>query len=166
MRIGKFLRLAAVTAGGAGLIPFGPGTFGSLVGLIVLMMLPAGESYIYWCAAAAAVATFLCIALGPAAERDFKEKDPQRFVLDEVAGMLVAGLAFTRPPIYWLVAAFALFRFFDIKKPLGIAKMQRFKAGVGIVADDLAAGVCALALVHAARAAAQWIDGASGAMHS
>lgn len=158
MNAARFLRIAVVTAGGAGLSPVAPGTFGSLVGLLLILLLPAGEHYLWYCAGALLVATAASVALGSAAERDFKDKDPQAFVLDEVAGMLVAALSFVKPPFYWCIAAFALFRYFDIKKPLGIAKMQRFHGGVGIVADDLAAGACALAVVQAARALANWIE--------
>ena len=91
------------------------------------------------------------MALGGFAERHFRHKDPEPFVLDEVAGMLVAALSLTKPPLHWCAAAFALFRWLDIKKPFGIARLQRFKGGIGIAADDLAAGALALAIVQVSR---------------
>lgn len=151
------MRVAIVTAGGAGLSPWAPGTFGSLVGIALIFLMPAGANYLWFCLGAAAIATAACVALGKAAERDFNDKDPQSFVLDEVAGMLVAALSTTKPELHWLVASFALFRFFDIKKPLGIARTQRFPGGVGIVADDLAAGAAALVVVQAARFASTYL---------
>jgi phosphatidylglycerophosphatase A len=147
------IRLLAVTAGGAGLVRIAPGTCGSAVGLGVVALLP-GDGRYPWCAGLAALAAAAgCIALGPWAERYFATKDPAPFVLDEVAGMLVATLAPERPPIHWCAAAFVLFRAFDIRKPFGIARLQRLPSGFGVLLDDLAAGVAALALGGAFRAA-------------
>ncbi|HKE01848.1 MAG TPA: phosphatidylglycerophosphatase A [Planctomycetota bacterium] len=140
------VRLLVATAGGAGLIPKAPGTFGSLVGLALALLVP-GDSRYPWIAGAIAVAASLgCIALGSWCERFFADRDPSPVVLDEVAGMLVATLAQTRPPLHWCVVAFAMFRYFDIRKPLGIGRLQRLPGGVGILADDLAAGGAAFAV--------------------
>lgn len=148
---GRIVRLALVTAGGAGLVPKAPGTCGSLVALLLIAFFPDGPWY-SWCTAGAAVAaSALCVALGPFAERHFHRKDPEPFVLDEVAGMLVSLFALSKPPLHWCAAAFALFRWLDIAKPFGIRRIQRWPSGWGILADDLAAGLVALGLVTAAR---------------
>ena len=150
-RAGRIARFALITAFGAGYAPKAPGTCGSLVALVLVALLPNGVWY-FWCASGAAVAASLgCVALGGFAERHFRRKDPEPFVLDEVAGMLVAALSLTKPPLHWCAAAFALFRWLDIKKPFGIARLQRFKGGIGIAADDLAAGALALAIVQVSR---------------
>ena len=70
----------------------------------------------------------------------FAKEDPPEFVLDEVCGMLVSlvWLPF-RAPVF--IAAFALFRFFDILKPWPISWLERRTGPAGIMLDDLAAGV-------------------------
>jgi phosphatidylglycerophosphatase A len=71
--------------------------------------------------------------------------DSQRIVIDEVAGQMMtfclAG-ALEWPSI---IGGFALFRFFDIVKPFPIRKLERFPGGIGVMADDVGAGVYALA---------------------
>lgn len=66
-------------------------------------------------------------------------KDSSKVVIDEVAGMM---LALVLIPIHWkgVLAALLLFRFFDIAKPLGVRKMERFSGGWGVMADDWLAG--------------------------
>lgn len=69
-------------------------------------------------------------------------KDSSKVVIDEVAGMFIAAL-FIPLSISYLVAALVLFRFFDIAKPLGVRRMERFKGGWGVMLDDILAGVYA-----------------------
>ncbi len=83
----------------------------------------------------------------------FGEADPGPVVIDELAGMwvaLVAGAAQTAPAV---VAAFILFRVLDIAKPFGIRRLERIRGAngaAGIMADDLAAGLLAGAIVRIA----------------
>jgi phosphatidylglycerophosphatase A len=74
-------------------------------------------------------------------------KDPQVVVIDEVAGQLVALIAV---PLAWksFLAAFILFRVFDIVKPPPVRQLEAIPEGAGIVLDDVAAGLYALAAVH------------------
>jgi phosphatidylglycerophosphatase A len=74
-------------------------------------------------------------------------KDPQFVVIDEVAGQLVALIA---APLAWksFLAAFILFRAFDIVKPPPVRQLEAIPEGAGIVLDDVAAGLYALAAVH------------------
>jgi phosphatidylglycerophosphatase A len=74
-------------------------------------------------------------------------KDPQFVVIDEVAGQLVALIAV---PLAWrsFLAAFILFRVFDIVKPPPVRQLEAIPEGAGIVLDDVAAGLYALAAVH------------------
>ena len=69
-------------------------------------------------------------------------KDSYRVVIDEVAGMWIAVL-FIPTTLPLLIGGFVLFRFFDIVKPLYIRKMEAFKGGWGVMADDVLAGVYA-----------------------
>jgi phosphatidylglycerophosphatase A len=75
------------------------------------------------------------------------KKDPSHVVIDEVAGQLVTLIAC---PIRWqaLLAAFILFRVFDILKPPPIRSLERLPEGTGIVVDDLGAGVYALLVLQ------------------
>jgi phosphatidylglycerophosphatase A len=74
-------------------------------------------------------------------------KDPQFVVIDEVAGQLVALIGV---PVAWksILAGFILFRAFDILKPPPVRQLEALPEGAGIVLDDVAAGVYALAVVH------------------
>ena len=77
------------------------------------------------------------------------DPDPSRVVIDEVAGQLAAMLLL---PIEWwlMLAAFLLFRLFDIVKPLGIRRLEAIPNGWGIMLDDLAAGLLAAVVINAA----------------
>ena len=77
-------------------------------------------------------------------------KDPGVIVIDEVAGMMVAVLFLPRT-LGVLVSAFFLFRFFDIWKPFPAREAQALRGGLGLVVDDLIAGVYALVLLMGAR---------------
>jgi phosphatidylglycerophosphatase A len=74
-------------------------------------------------------------------------KDPQFVVIDEVAGQLITLIA---APIAWqsLLLGFILFRGFDIVKPWPVRRLERLPEGVGIVVDDVAAGIYGLAVMQ------------------
>ena len=82
-------------------------------------------------------------------------KDPGVIVIDEVAGMMVAVLLVPRTPGV-LLCAFLLFRLFDIWKPFPAREAQVLRGGLGVVADDLIAGVYALVLIIGARMLFGW----------
>ena len=82
-------------------------------------------------------------------------KDPGVIVIDEVAGMMVAVLLVPRTPGV-LLCAFLLFRLFDIWKPFPAREAQVLRGGLGVVADDLIAGVYALVLLMGARMLFGW----------
>lgn len=85
--------------------------------------------------------TLLGVYVGNKVE-PFWGKDSYRVVIDEVAGMWIT-LFFIPPTITLLIAGFILFRFFDIVKPLYIRRMEAFKGGWGVMADDVLAGIYA-----------------------
>jgi phosphatidylglycerophosphatase A len=81
-------------------------------------------------------------------ERVLRIKDPGKVVIDEVAGQLIALLAvpgglWTRGHALTVLAAFILFRIFDIVKPYPARRLEGMHGGVGIMADDLVAGLYA-----------------------
>jgi phosphatidylglycerophosphatase A len=97
--------------------------------------------------ALAVVVTLIGIPAATLVARGSGIKDPQFVVIDEVAGQLVALVAV---PLAWksLLAAFILFRVFDIVKPPPVRQLEALPEGTGIVLDDVAAGLYALGIVH------------------
>jgi phosphatidylglycerophosphatase A len=143
-------RIVIFLASGAyvGYIPTAPGTFGSLLALPILVALARSS----WSVAAVVMLTaIVAVAAMPVcgrAGRLFGQSDSSRIVLDEVCGMLIAG-ALLPPTIWALGLAFTAFRFFDIAKPFPAGYFDRHvKNGIGVVADDLVAGVYANLVVR------------------
>jgi phosphatidylglycerophosphatase A len=126
---------------GAGLAPVAPGTFGSLVGLaIALVVAPFGLA---WNLAAVALAVAAGIWICGESARRLGVHDHPAIVWDEVAGMMIAMLAV--PEAWWgAPLAFVLFRAFDIAKPWPIREIDHgMPGGAGIMLDDVLAGVLA-----------------------
>ena len=79
-------------------------------------------------------------------------EDPSRVVIDEVVGQWIVLLAMPDDFQWWhVLIALALFRFFDIVKPLGVRAMEKLKGGWGIMADDVLAGVYGFIVLHLLR---------------
>ncbi len=138
------LAMALATVGGVGRVPVAPGTFGSLVALPLLpalAILRAGSLALYLMVVFAIVA--LAIWSAGRAEAMVEGRDHSHIVIDEVAGMVTAGLFL---PATWLAAgiAFFVFRAFDIVKPFPANVIdRRVEGGFGVVGDDLVAGAYA-----------------------
>jgi len=132
-------RLVA-TGLGSGYSPVAPGTAGSLVGLLLFLPL-AGLAWPTQLAAIAAVTLGGTLAAARVA-RGVGRKDPGLVVVDEVAGQWLTFLALPVTPVTAL-AGFLLFRLMDIVKPWPARDLERLPGGIGIMADDLAAGVYA-----------------------
>jgi phosphatidylglycerophosphatase A len=98
-----------------------------------------------WLVAVAALVIAVGVWAAGVEEARVGRHDPTSVVIDEVAGMLVALIA-APPGLVWLGVLFLLFRVFDVWKPYPIDRLQDLPGGWGIVADDLLAGVYALAL--------------------
>jgi phosphatidylglycerophosphatase A len=141
---------------GAGLAPFAPGTFGTIVGIpffLVLMWLPT----LYYAIAVLSLFVLGCWMCGRSAKL-LGVHDFGGIVFDEIVGFLVAcapllpALALRDGHLWrWLAAAFLAFRFFDIVKPWPIRTLDRkVHGGFGIMVDDLLAGVYAGALIAVA----------------
>jgi phosphatidylglycerophosphatase A len=137
------------TFGGLGYAPIAPGTFGTLggVALAALFGWTWPEYYLPLCLGFAAFFTVLGKPCGDWAEKRFGRKDPGAFVLDEVAGYLVTVAWIEFYGWQQLVAAFFLFRLFDIWKPPPARRMEKLPGGLGIMIDDIVAGLWALAIM-------------------
>jgi phosphatidylglycerophosphatase A len=132
--------LAIATALGAGYAPKAPGTAGSAVGLLLWLVLPK----ILWVhVLTIAIVSIAGIWAGGVAEEHFGRRDPGQAVVDEVAGMMVTLLLNPLAGPGWMLAAFVLFRAADIVKPFPVNRLERLPGGLGIMADDLMAGVYA-----------------------
>lgn len=135
---------------GAGRLKPGPGTWGSVATILIWAgissLLPPGSRTSATIFAAAAV-TLIGIPAATRVARAASLKDPQFVVIDEVAGQLVTLIAV---PLAWksFLAGLILFRVFDMLKPPPIRWLERLPEGIGIVVDDLGAGLYALALMH------------------
>jgi phosphatidylglycerophosphatase A len=141
------LILFLATGAYSGYLPKAPGTWGSVVGVFLWFALAPCSPLVYGL-------TVLGLFIGGtlvagAAEKILDQGDPGVVVIDEIVGQLIA-LALV--PVHPLTAllGFALFRFFDILKPFPVSWLdQHIHGGLGIMLDDVAAGLAALALMQA-----------------
>jgi len=146
------LFLLAATAGGLGYLPRAPGTWGTLLGVAVyaaaaFTLAEPAQSVVL--AATLVLASAATVALGSWAESYWGRKDPQRVVLDEVAGFLLVALCFRVGPFWPNVAwCFVAARLFDILKPFPARRLERLPRGWGVLLDDLMASVYAVAALH------------------
>jgi phosphatidylglycerophosphatase A len=129
---------------GLGFLPWCPGTWGSVAGLLVVLVLPPVWSVVL-------MVFFFSIGTMSAKKwsREARDNDPQAIVIDEVVGMGVS-LLFLPKNILFYAIAFLMFRFLDIKKPFGIRALESFGGGWGVMLDDLAAGIMANIVLQSA----------------
>ncbi len=133
---------------GAGYSPVASGTVGSLVTAVAIWLLPFTTVRL---AVTLVVVTLIGLWAGSRVERVLGRKDPGVIVIDEVAGMLLSVIGLPRS-IPVLVTAFLLFRLFDIWKPFPARESQALTGGMGVMVDDLIAGLYTLILIMGARA--------------
>jgi phosphatidylglycerophosphatase A len=146
------LALLIATLGGVGHAPFAPGTVASAVTVVALgLAVPSRPALIAFVVGVIVVGTWAA----QGAERSLGGKDPGAIVIDEVAGMALSVLALPLTPGA-LLAAFLLFRVFDVVKPYPANALQRLPGGIGVMIDDVVAGLYALLVLLAARALVGW----------
>jgi phosphatidylglycerophosphatase A len=158
--VGDVLALAISTCG-VGFLPLAPGTFGSMVGVAVSLLLRLLVIKIYSAPDAVVVisplvsaafqlpailfVSFIGIWAASRTEMVLNTTDPGKVVVDEVAGQMITllpvVLVHNWPGTRWVIVSFILFRFFDIVKPYPARRFERLHGGLGIMADDLMAGL-------------------------
>lgn len=155
MKTPPFLPVLIGTGFGSGFSPVAPGTAGALLASVIWILL-------YWSlpwsvlSGVIVILIVLFTILGVwAANRlePYWGEDPSRVVVDEMVGVWIPLLAVPADKHwYWYVlGAFVLFRFFDIVKPLGIRKMETLSGGIGVMMDDILAGIYSLILLAGVR---------------
>jgi phosphatidylglycerophosphatase A len=130
----------------SGNLPKAPGTWGSLVGLLLFFILHALSlpAYLAVVAGLFVVGSF---AAGEA-EKILDNRDPGVVVIDEIVGMLITMVAVPATPLT-MVLGFIFFRIFDIAKPFPVNFFdQRFHGGLGIMLDDVMAGIYSLIILQ------------------
>lgn len=132
---------------GTGLMKVAPGTWGTLAGMLVYVMIAHCSPMIY------AVLTLLAFIAGvfwcDKVSRQMGVHDYPGIVWDEVVGYLITML-YAPLHISWMIIGFLLFRLFDIWKPQPIGWVdQRVKGGLGIMLDDVLAAIPAWLILHA-----------------
>ena len=157
MKRAKLFHIIIASGFGSGFSPFAPGTAGALVAVIIWTVLFYVIPFNILL-----VVTSLLIVLFTAAgiwSADKLEsewgKDPSKVVVDEMVGVWIALLAVPVGNVCYILFAFLLFRFFDIFKPLGIRKMEQLEGGIGVMADDILAGIYSFLLLMGVR----WLIG-------
>jgi phosphatidylglycerophosphatase A len=137
----KRIAIALSTFFGCGFFPKAPGTIGSLAGI-------GTAALVQWAGGGRIVLLVMAIVVFPAAvwestvtARELGRKDPGMVVIDEVLGQWVTLLGASVWTWQIYLAAFLLFRLFDIWKPQPVRKAESLREGLGIVADDVLAGI-------------------------
>jgi phosphatidylglycerophosphatase A len=152
-----------VASCGVGYLPLAPGTWGAGVGLVLYLIFQAvslrvltlitdrgfDATTLYLLRTSSLVLLILLITLAgiwaaTRAEILLRRKDPGLVVIDEVAGQMLAFVFVPANVSAWvLVAGFILFRLFDIWKPYPVRRLEALEAGLGIMCDDVLAGIYA-----------------------
>lgn len=164
-----YLAIAVATCG-VGYLPLAPGTWGSLLAIVIYVLirgilmttlfnlaleLRLNTFHLFYSITAFQIVIAVLISLagtwaGSRFEKLSGKKDPSQVVIDEVAGQYIAlaAVPFMFEPGWWaMILAFVLFRVFDIVKPYPARKMESLPGGLGIMGDDIVAGFYAAATV-------------------
>lgn len=140
-----FLKKLLVTGLFTGYIPFASGTFASLLGVFIYILLMKYPIILY----PLIIILFIYgVKLSGWAEIYFREKDSRKIVIDEIVGFLItmANIKIIYPVhgikfYIAIIIGFLLFRFFDIFKPFYIKEVEKLKGGLGIMLDDILAAI-------------------------
>ncbi|HEY1213184.1 MAG TPA: phosphatidylglycerophosphatase A [Bryobacteraceae bacterium] len=145
----KRLPIWIATWFGCGYFPYGPGTVGSLAAVIIAGAL---WRYLYdgrlWLLVLILLFSVPAVWASTRTARAMEKKDPGMVVVDEVLGQWVTLLGAPHQTPGTLLVGFLLFRLFDIWKPPPVRQLEKLPEGLGIVADDIAAGIYAALILY------------------
>ncbi len=160
---------------GVGYLPLAPGTWGSLLAVGIYLMVRIGvlshptdtppivgtSGFLAGEFLVIVIVTLCGTWAASRTERVLKVKDPGKVVVDEVAGQFIALLPVPLTRVgawpFFVIMAFLLFRFFDIVKPYPARKLESLHGGLGIMLDDVVAGIYAAVVVTLAVLAGSYI---------
>lgn len=149
MKTPPIIPVIIATGFGSGFSPVAPGTAGALLACLIwwaLSLCLSASALMLVTAALVVVFTFAGVWSANRLEPYWGE-DPSRIVVDEMVGVWIPLLAASRDNLWYALAAFVLFRFFDILKPLGIRRMEALPGGIGVMMDDILSGIYSLILI-------------------
>ena len=138
------------TSLGVGFLPLAPGTWGAILAIILWLPL-----YIWASASVALIVTAVAVVVltvagtwASSVSERYWGKDPVIACVDETVGQWISLLPVLPGCPWWeILLSLALFRFFDIVKPLGIRSMERLPRGYGMMADDILSGIYAVVIL-------------------
>ena len=135
--------LLLATGFGIGLIPVAPGTFGSILGVILFLILTHLNLPIFWLSLIILILYFFSYLAVQSTLNAVKRSDPGEIVIDEVLGMMLVMMTIPPDP-KWIFLAFILFRIFDIFMPWPINQVDsKLKNALGVMLDDFIAALYA-----------------------
>ena len=135
--------LFLVTGFGIGLLPIAPGTFGSMLGIILFLILVYLNLPIFWISLIILIFCFFSYLAIRSTLETIKRSDPGEIVIDEVLGMMLVMMTIPPDP-KWIFLAFILFRIFDIFMPWPINQVDsKLKNALGVMLDDFIAALYA-----------------------
>lgn len=151
------IHIIIATGFGSGYSPVAPGTAGALLATFLWLAFSYLVPFQYmWILTALLIVIFTIAGIRAAdAVEPVWGEDPSKVVVDEMVGVWIPLLAVPEGNGWYVLAAFILFRLFDIFKPFGIRKMENLKGGLGVMMDDILSGIYSLILIIGAR----WLIG-------
>ena len=153
MKKPSFLPVLIATGFGSGFSPFAPGTAGALLATLIWfgLSLVVSEICLIWLTVAFILLFTLAGVWAVNRLESYWGEDPSRVVVDEMVGVWISLLAAPAGYVWYVLGAFMLFRFLDIFKPLGIRRMESFPGGIGVMMDDILAGIYSFVVLIIAR---------------
>ena len=137
------LSLFLATGFGIGLIPITPGTFGSMLGILLFLVLAHLDIPVFWLSLIIVILYFFSYLAVQSILKTIEKSDPREIVIDEVLGMMLVMMTIPPDP-KWIFLAFILFRIFDIFMPWPINQVDsKLKNALGVMLDDFIAALYA-----------------------
>ena len=156
MKQNKLFHIIIASGFGSGFSPFAPGTAGAILATILWLLFAFLIPAYVFLITIVLIVVFALLGIWSANVLESTwGKDPSRVVVDEMVGVWIPLLAVTPNNLIYVIPAFVLFRIFDIFKPLGIRKMESLNGGLGVMMDDVLAGIYSLIVLLTL----QWVVG-------